>query len=250
MTHLEDGRLRAYIDGELGPDGKAEIDRWIEEDETVRLRLEAMRERDRRIPALLAVLDVPPPTERVRRAIGEARGTSRPSRRPGTRIRWAQAAALVLFLAAAASALPTSPVRMWLSERVAGEAAQEAPADAATAVATPLTGTRIAPASDHVDIELTGLPPGSDIIVTLVASADAGLFVPVEGSSLETFAARGRIRAALTAGPVRVELPTDVASATLTVDGRIYLSKDGSQLDLPGPVEERSQGRVHFRTVR
>ena len=108
----------------------------------------------------------------------------------------------------------------------------------------------MAPANGRIEIEIVGLPPGTEIVVVFVTSGDAGITFPVEGSSSETFEARGQIRVSLASGPVRVELPSAVAYASLTVQGRIYLTKEGDRLGISGPVERQSQGLIQFRTDR
>ncbi len=256
MTHLDDGRLRAYLDGELGPAEAADAEEWIAQDDDARLKIEQMRQRDEHISTLLGELDEAPPTDRVRQAIEEARMTSRGGAEPSVRstplVRWAQAAALVLLGAGAASAaLPGSPVRAWLTERSTDGEVQQGPVDPREqGVATRMTGARVAAANGQVRLEVTGLPIGAEIEVLLVPGDTAGLYAPVQGSSFETFTAFGRIRVSVSSGPVRVEIPRDIGSASLSVNGRMYLTKEGDRLELPGPVVEQAETTIRFESTR
>lgn len=259
MTHLHEGRLRAWLDGEIPEAEVQEIERWLRDDPVARQALDGLRARDRRVSELLRRLDVAPPTARVRAAVEAER--SRVARRtpappsarriPGRRL--AQAAILVLLLAGAASAaIPGSPVRDLLTglfgpDAGPGEAALptsvEAPEDRADPAGEEAS-VRVAPRDGRVRVELTGLPRGAEVRVVLVSGPRAAVYGPA-GTEWET--GTGWVRAELPGGPVRVELPRDVGAADLLVDGRVYMFKRGDRMDLRVPAADSSATEIRFR---
>lgn len=257
MTQLDEGRLRAWLDGELTPGEGAEIEAWLEENPDVREKLARLRRREEVVGRALEAMDPTPPTERVRRRLGlssrieAASGTGHRSPQAATagwwarRSRVAQAALFLALLAGGASAaLPGSPVRDWMEQLVtkAGPTTPTAVADEAAAD-DERVGARIAPADGAVELELVGLPPGTEIEVMLVESGRASVTAP-RGARFST--AAGRLTATVPGGPVRVEIPTSVR-AILRVNERMFLEKTGDGLTLRGPVTDRTPAQLRFR---
>ncbi|MEX2467770.1 MAG: hypothetical protein WD995_12740, partial [Gemmatimonadota bacterium] len=58
----------------------------------------------------------------------------------------------------------------------------------------------------------------------------------------------GRVEAMVAGGPVRVELPRTGGAVSLEVDGQPYLTRSGEELDVTGPVRQRSDARILFDT--
>jgi hypothetical protein len=258
MTHLDEGRLLSLRDAPSGHDKEAV--QHVASCEACRSALDAARMQEEEITNALTSLDEAWDLDAARAAVGArvAEESGRAAQAsvvptPQRRMSWSlsRAAGLVLLTAAGASAaLPGSPVRGWLSEVFSSEvpavvnpAAVDAPATAA-APESEDTGVRLAAASGPLQIVVQGLRPGEEVHVRLVPGDEAAVFAPV-GSRFTS--AVGRIEAATTAGPVRVELPRDVTSVALEVNGRIYLRNTAEGLSITGPALERTDSGIVFR---
>ena len=220
--------------------------------------LASAREAAMRTTSLLATLDVPAPTERVRARLAERRLDRHPApaRRPWIRRSdLAKAAVLLVGFSGmvAAAVHPASPLRRWLAGD-AGPVEAAAPATtaqptAATTAAPPEVGVRVALVPAGVTISLAGVALGTALEVTWVdaeAGAGAAAVYSSEGTTFSTSASEGRIDASTVVGPVRVELPREAARASLVVDGRVYLEKAGERIDYPGPPALVEGTRVRF----
>lgn len=262
MSNFDEGRLRAWLDGELAPGEGLELQARFHQDPHMVRAAEDIRAREARVGSLLSTLDVTPPVERVRRALETARSGSRNedlapyradprsrvavSRASGARL--AQAATLVLFLAGAASAaIPGSPVRAWLDRALGSgpEPAAIVPGLAEEPVPEE-GGLYVAPGRDRLDVDLVGVPSATEIVVTLVPGDTAVVYAP-EGSEYEWDAELGRARANVSGGPVRLELP-DGVDVDLIVDDRVYMSRRGGRTDFRVTPTFESESEFRFRS--
>lgn len=247
---VQEGRLKAWLDGELPPEEANVLARRVEEDFALRNAVEELRGQDARVREILDRLGDPtPPTERVRTAVTRARRESGRRGRP----RWsrlAQAAALVLFLAAGASAaLPGSPVHEWLRAALG----DPTPTDGAIPTNGPVgragpdeTGLAMVPHEGAMRIELVDLPRDAEIVVRLTDQSRVGVF-GLSDSGLEWEGEAGRIRARARSGPIRVELPRELDAADLLVNGRVYLLKRGDRMDLRVSPADSSATEIRLR---
>ncbi|MGD2069896.1 MAG: hypothetical protein PVI57_14590 [Gemmatimonadota bacterium] len=259
MTSLDEGRLLAYLDGEMEPGQRAEVEAWLGQSGAARAALAGVRERRNLVGRALAGVDVPVPdleTVRARiRARVEVHGTTATAAAAvGGRRRWAQAAALVLFLGAAgaSAAVPGSPVRAWLASLLdGGEPSATVPAAAVDEASPDDMGLRVRPSEGRLAIDLAEVPEETEVVVRLVEGERGGVYAP--RASFRSGA--GRIEATLTGGAtagagtdrVRVEIPRGATLATLHVDGALWLRKDGERLDFPGPAALVSSDSIVFR---
>ena len=255
--HLVEGRLIALRDGVEAADDEARA--HLEACGTCREALATLRERGsevaRALHALDAGWDVELARAEVRARVAEV--TAARSRTPtlvGRRSRAAvlslsRAAGILLVTTAAASALPGSPVRRWLSDRMdGGESVAATPTAAESAPtaarASESTGVRLSVPSGPLRVVLRDVAPGSEVRVRLVAGTEAAVFAPA-GSRFTS--ATGRVEAQVTPGEVRVELPTGVDTVSLEVGGRIYLRSTDAGLEVSGPVTSRTDDEILFR---
>jgi hypothetical protein len=95
----------------------------------------------------------------------------------------------------------------------------------------------------RIEVVLTGVQPGSRLDVVWRDAATARVSAAA-GSSFSY--AEGRAEARVTAGPVRVELPRYAPVVSISVDGRTYLRRSSSGLELLAPVVEQSDDLVRF----
>lgn len=258
MTDVfEDGRLLAYLDGELSASERASVERLLGEDPEARARLEHVRRRARTVELALAGEAVPIPDRgrirhAVRRQVGEVGRSPEPDldetgpdrgRGWTTRRRLAQAAVLVLLFAAGASAaVPGTPVHAWLQELLPTDPVETGIRSEGVAAEPPegsagsrQVGVRVSPAEGRLVVVLTGRDADSEIEVRLVDGPRGGVFAS-QGTEFSSGA--GRIDAELADGPVRVEIPSAATEATVRVDGVVYLEKRGAAVELPGPGAE------------
>lgn len=283
MTHLDDGRIRALMDDELSGSDASTVRLHLEECEPCLTRLAELEERSTLVARALERLDtaVPPTGERfavLERIVSAPRGErvgptervatvepTRPDNRARTfRIPLARAAMLALLLGAGVvTALPASPVRGWIAAGWARAAELfDSPDSAATPVSpteeaappTPdvsveaqdatLAGVRLDATGEGISIVLRGIGPGSLIVVRLVPGGEAGAFA----DDPATFAtAAGRIEVIGAAELVFVDLPLEATTASIEVNGGIYLRKVGERIDVTGPIESRTTEEIHLR---
>ncbi|GMV05560.1 MAG: hypothetical protein AMXMBFR53_18380 [Gemmatimonadota bacterium] len=263
MSHLDEGQLLTLRDGAGIP--VAEAAAHLAACARCREALEASRQRSAAVAGALGVLDGGFPhlahdleraRERVRLRVSEhaaraAGATSLPARRT-RRAAWSasKAAGLLLVTAAGLSALPGSPVRRWIGERLepaAEVAAPSAAPAAAEAVAPPApeeAGVRLPLTAGPLAVVLRDAAPGTEIRVRWITGSEAAVFAPV-GSRFTS--GQGRIEAAGVAGVVRVELPRGVTPVSLEVNGRILLRSTPEGVDVPGDAVDRTADGLTFR---
>ena len=95
-----------------------------------------------------------------------------------------------------------------------------------------------------MELQIRDLPQGAEVRVILVDGDRAAIFGP-EGTHFLTEA--GRIEALAPAGGIRVELPREASTATVVVNGEVYLRKIGERLEILGPVQDSAAAEIRFR---
>ncbi len=298
MTHLDDGRLRALLDEELGePDGSA-VRLHLEECTTCRDRMTELEERCTLVAQALGQLDTAAPPASAHAALleriasappweGDDLTRHAPSPNSGSeppvngdrptlevaspkRVRMAfrmplgRAAILALFLGAGvATALPASPVRGWIASgwaRVTDlfdrEDQVETPVGALGDVpdATPdgdvgpqdvmPGGFSIDATGQEISIVLREIGSGTLIVVRIVPGGQAGVFAD-EPASFRS--ALGLIEVSGALDRVFVDLPQEATVVSIEVNDRTYVRREGNRIDVPGPVEERTDEEIRFR---
>lgn len=241
MNHSTEGAIVALRDGAL-----------IDADDRLHVEgcgvcSEALDEATRRaewIQQTLSVGALAVDTDAAKRAVRERldgiRAAERPRRR---RFSLAQAAALVLFGAVGASALPNSPVRTWVGERMTPSPDVPAAVTTASDAAEPIeTSVDVAVGPAGLVISLRGVPESSRVEVAWTNETTARI-TAADGSSFSI--AEGRVESVVTGGPVRLVLPSTAGPLRLDVNGRRLLSRNGAELELPeGSVAETADGLV------
>lgn len=272
MTHQDEGRLMAYLDGELAAGDARAVEEHVERCTPCRDALAAVREGRAVVREALALADSPAPAGRVRAAVlaragavgsppyappwpgrpGEPRSSGDPRRWAGARAAWAQrgrlaqAAVLVLLLAGGAAALvPGSPLRRWVTELAVSEAPAPAESVATTAEEPdPEVMVRVGSAGGRIRILLQELPTGTEVLVRLVEGDRAAVFAP-QGARFSS--GDGLLEAEVPRGPVRVEIPRAVAEVSLRIGDRIYLTARAGSVEVAAPTAERTGTEIQFR---
>ncbi len=155
-------------------------------------------------------------------------------------LRWlGRAAALVVVGAGAASALP-GPFHGWIPRVFAGGEPSQAPTPAVAPSGVEVGG-RMATGDGPVVVRLDGVPSGTRIDVRRVDGSTVGVLA---GTGSAFAYASGEVRATVAAGPVTVELPEGLESATLVVNGATYLVVDAAGMDVRGPRADSGAGNL------
>lgn len=276
MTHLDEGRLRALLDGELGEDRAEAARAHLAECGACSARLAEAEREAVRVGSALRRLDTAPVPAGAREAVIarvgsvaaaaapvpiESRKPSRPhprrARRRFGRSSLLRAAALVLgFGGLVATALPASPLRGWIGSGwglaveffrgARGEPAPslEPPAAAAPTQAPEPAGVRLEVPGGELLVRLAEAAPGTELDVRLTDGFQAAVFAPPPAGFRTS---EGRIEVIGGSGRVRVDLPRSVGAASIEVNGRISVRKVGDRLDALGSVVGRSEGEVRLR---
>jgi len=254
-AHPNDGLILAFLDGELDRSGQEEIRIHLDGCGACRNTAHDLRESSEAAAQGLAVLDVQAPMELARTFLGRRfrREPSRPRIRfPGL----ARAAGIALLLVGgAASALPGSPVRQWITSgwdqltQVRDLSLEEAGPDpsgpeTAFVPGEEEAGAGIGTADGEVELRVLDLPEGAEVRVLLVDGDHAGIYGP-PGTHFRTEA--GRIEAVAPSGGVRIELPRGARRARVIVNGELYLRKIGDRLEILGPVRDSAAAEIRFQ---
>lgn len=256
--HLHDGLLQALLDREMAADAERETREHLAACPVCRERYAETRTASQTLASALALLD-PPARDpaviplRPRSAVRRAGAWRNPA--------LARAAAMLLTVAAAASAtIPGSPVRDWLAAAVdggadAGDLSRPAPV-AATSVADPAptaaeSGVRVAPLDGAFRVVVTDAAAGAEISARLVEDDRGGVFLAGDPADVRFATAPGSVRVSgVGEGALRVEIPRAAAAASIEVNGRRVVVKDGDQLQLLVPPGDTSGGEILFRPGR
>jgi Putative zinc-finger len=242
--HLGEGTLQALLDGELSPFDRAAAETHLGTCPACAAELRELRTLNERAAGLLARVDTPAPVAQAQMRMRARRARTVAAPRG---VVWRQAllraALLVLGVTGvAAAAVPGSPVCEWIVENVLPKQKQAAaptlrpqapaPAPAAPAENGPV-GVSFRP-EGSVRVVLTGATPELEIVARLGDGEYARARVHGPNESAHFSMAKGRIEVRLTddARSVEVLLPRTVDRATLEVNGRVYVSKQGESLVL------------------
>lgn len=235
MTHLEDGTLQAFLDDELAPGERAQVAEHLLGCERCHETYESLAQANALFTQSVSVLDVEPPARK--------RATSGSSPVSTGTASFVRAAALVLVLAAAASAaVPGSPVREWVLrtvDRTSQPAGPEDPAPGATADRRPSApaGVAVHPSNGSVLVALNGLEAMEVRLETASGTLARVSVVDAEREpGFRTSAGRVEVRDG-TGGSIRVRMPAGVSGARLEVDGRLYAETTAGVLRIHVPAD-------------
>jgi hypothetical protein len=156
----------------------------------------------------------------------------------------------------AASALPGSPVREWITlgwqaltgaDQPSGELQDPDSPPGENLLfpgtSTPEIGTRMAPSGGGIELALHDLQEDAEIRVLWISGDQAGIYA---GEGTRFRSEEGRLEAHSPPGGVRVEIPSSVSRVLLTVDGRTLLRKTDSGVEIVGSVQRQTPREVVF----
>jgi hypothetical protein len=257
--HLDEGTLQALLDGELDAPDRAAAEAHLAACAECAGELRALSALEERLGALLGQADAPAPVAQAQMRFRSRRAAAGHHQRFGGEARRAllRAAALVLGLAGvAAASVPGSPVRAWIEETVlpaeqpvqqpVAQQPEAAPAPAPVAEAP--AGVSIRPRGGSVRVVLTGAAPGLSVRARLVEGEHAEVFATGAARGARFRTSPGTIEVAgAGAGEVTVGLPRGARTATVEVNGRVYVAKEGGALRVTAPVADPASPEAVFR---
>jgi pyruvate/2-oxoglutarate dehydrogenase complex dihydrolipoamide acyltransferase (E2) component len=263
MNHAAEGTLLAFLDGETTSEAAAEIEGHMAGCEACRAELERLRAESQLVASALQLLDREPAAAATSQAWWSVRAAARqPAGRAAGRFALgslARAAAILLVFAGALAALAGSPVRELLGRLLgpddappARTAPEPAPAPPRPAAAEParaeLPGVVLVPTDGRVRVLVWSVQPGAIIRVNLVEGNRVSVEAGSDAEDVRFRSGSGRIEVmSLGSAEAVIQIPRSLPLASLDVDGRQWLFKDGDQLRLNGPVVEQSRDLVVFR---
>ncbi|MFW6206290.1 MAG: anti-sigma factor family protein [Gemmatimonadota bacterium] len=234
MDHLNDAGVQALLDGELPPDERDQATAHLAGCASCREIRDELARANAVFSEAVAALDV------------EVRPARRPeAARSGWRLTtpFVRAAVLVLLLAAAASAIPGSPVRGWIESVVTPRTPTVVPE-----VVTPVPEV-LQPAPDAAPAGVALSPVGAVEIVVSGLEDTSILLVETDEPEVSTTVAATERDPVFRTGPGRIEvtdgvggrltvaLPRSLASVRLVVDGQLYAEKEAGTLTVHVPGE-------------
>jgi anti-sigma factor RsiW len=249
MNHVHEGALQAWLDGELTASERSGLAEHLQGCGACRDRAAELRAAAERLSAALALVDTPPPAR-----VAPARRRAFAAPFAGGLVR---AAGLALLLAGGAAALiPGSPFRDFIADAWRNLASPaetdlvEAPVEPAQEEQEELAGSRLAvrPVDGVVRVNLVAPNADARIRVSFGDEAQAEISVERTGPDYELTGGRGWIDVeGIQAGLVTVRIPRTVGAATVEVDGRVVVRKEGDRLvrvpaGTDGPAVEVAPG--------
>ncbi len=255
MTHLDEGLLRALLDGETA-EGDTEAARaHLDQCDSCQALSVQLREASALVGAALRHLDtVEPPASAKAAVLARVGADARTA--PTERFAFARAAIIVLFFGVVvATALPASPVRGWLVggwTRTVALFTGPTPSDNAVASvereptpqAAEPAGVRLEVGTGDLVVLLQDIEPDTELEVRFVEGFQAGAFA-AQPARFRT--ASGLIEVIGGSGRVRIDIPRSLEVASIRVNGRMYLTKAGDELDIAGPILTRTSDEIRLR---
>ncbi len=244
MEHIDEGILQALLDGELNDtDGGGFLShlKWCA---TCQAEYEGLQRASAAVSGAFGLLDDTRPVSVV---------SSRPPSMVGNRRRRYAAAlpraAMLLFgfAAVGSASLPGSPVRAWIEARLEAPAvaAPEASISAASEPAPALAerGIGTSPHDGRLRVVVTGASEGLPVRIRFTPDLFGGAFSIGDTETTRFRSAGGLIEVFDAVGDeLRVEIPASAVEATVEVNGRTVLLKEGDRLQLIGDTADVPAG--------
>jgi len=258
MTHVDEGALLALLDGELESAERERVNEHLAACASCRDELDQLRAASTLFTSSLEQTDSPVPVVSDT-TVQAVRRRGRVKRAPRGMRDFGRAAVIVVGFAAAASAtIPGTPVNDWLRDLAGAQPATIATSETHDAPAmlelddfTPESGVSVLPENGVVHVVLQGATSDLRVKAVLVERPRAGVYAAGPAAEARFSTAPGRIEVVgAVGGEMRIELPLSARAATVEVNGRQYLSKEGDQLRLTMPAEDRAGAEVTFRVLR
>lgn len=256
MSHAAEGLLQAYMDGEVTGSAAAELEAHLAVCAACAAEHQRLRAENEVVAGALGLLDRPMPEAVVQQAYWRARGAAaRPPRRFGAGALARAAGVLLLVGGGVMAVVPGSPLRRAAQslldsgrEPVSAPVTAPAAAPEAAAADADMPGVTMVPREGRVQVRVWAVAASATIRVNLVDGVRVSVQAGAEAGDVSFRTSAGWIQVTnLGAGNMLIEIPRSLPFASLEVDGRQWLFKDGDSLRLNGPVVEQAKDRVVFR---
>lgn len=248
MTHIDEGRLQAYLDEELHLEERWRTEQHLQQCARCQQEMNELSARASRFTSAMRLLDSAPslvPAGAADAVVPLPVGAPAPRRGAasagqGMRRMVPRAAMIFLFAGAAASAtVPGSPVREWIEEIVAPSpdptSAESAPSidpGPMAAESVPEAGVFVDPLGGAVSVVLRDAREVS-VRTRLVDGSRAGVSAVGEAAGSQFTSGAGRVEVRnTTGGELWIEIPRVTTSATIIINDDVVLQKQDSRLDL------------------
>lgn len=264
MSHVEQGELQAYLDGEVTTSARAQIDSHIQSCGACAEQLEQLRSAATLFAFMMRGSDAPAPTAAALAEIQTVVPDVPRRRFALTRSALTRAAIFMVgFAALASAAIPGSPVRSWLSNALqtvgvidkapapAVVPAVPAPTEATANIPTDEAALAIQPADGHVRVILTNVLTGATIRVRLI-DGERATVQALGGATRARFrTGPGRIEViGVQKGEVAVEIPRSAWDARVEADGRMLFQKDREKVRVADPAQIGTNSEFVFKPRR
>lgn len=262
MTHVEQGELQAYLDGEVGMRSRAQIESHIHTCQACAAELEELRDAARVFAFAMRRSDAEAPTVSALAAVSAARGDVVRRRFSLSRASLSKAAIFLIgFAALASAAIPGTPLHRWIASALSSTAPAPAPAPPATVepAAEPAPAPVAAPSEAPAALSI--MPNEGRVVVILTdVAADAVIRVRlVDSDRAVVQATRGAAHARFRTGPGRIEvvgvhsgevsvdLPRGASDARVETDGRVLFQRDHEQIRLGAAAATGTNSEYVFK---
>ena len=259
MEHPDNGLIQALLDEEVVGTEADTLRAHLAGCGQCRATAVSLEEASREADRALMLVDTDPRLQRSRRRVlaKQHAGYRRISRHS---ISLAKAASIALLLTGAAvSALPGSPVRRWIVE---GWWALTGPAengpvgeDTGEGGATPEallpeggileTGASIPSSTQEVELWIHDLAPVAELRIVWTDGEEAWIYA---GEGTRFNLSGSRLEAFSPPGAVRVEIPRSLQKVVVGLNGNVLLRKSGGEVEIMGPVQERTPSEIIFES--
>jgi hypothetical protein len=233
--HIDQGRLQAWLDGELPPPDATSVSNHLEGCPVCRDAVRELEALEAAASGAISLLE--PPSPDVEAALWDVRRRRARARAAGHRQRLGAAAVVVLLLGAgAAVAMPGSPVRGWIEGRSEAEL-PSAPSDGSETAAAAALGVTVDLLDGAIVVVFHDAPEGMVLELEPVGETRVGVYAPA-ASRFRT--APGRVEVTVS-GPgdlLRVRIPDSARWAEIRVHDRVVARVADGDLVLPAAAGE------------
>ncbi|KPK81046.1 MAG: hypothetical protein AMS25_07995 [Gemmatimonas sp. SM23_52] len=239
MQHLDNESIELFLSGELSESEARPVRDHLAQCRACVRRVEAARQEDQEIGALLSVLDHPVP--RV-----EAEDVMRRARRRWLRPRTAAAGIVLLVAAGAASAVPGSPVRTWLAGLF--ESLQGTPPQQGLPVGVS-GGISVIPTEGFELVFETS--QGSGVIrIFLTDEAELAVRAIGGGPGYSVGPERVRVENAGSAADYEILVPRSAESVRIRVGETVVFTKQGASITTAAGPDARGRYILDFAALQ
>lgn len=262
--HPTRGTIQALLDGELDASAREAASSHVSACARCRA-IRASLERDSALfSSAVAGVDARPSDSEAdlpRTRPGTPSTPARPGRmgkaRPRPATRWSRAAIMraaaliIVFAGAAAAVVPGSPVGDWVREvkrQLAGEPAAPAPEPNVEIEGGDAAAISLLPDDGRLRVVVTGFSAESTVRVRIVEGIQGYVTVRRAAENPRFVTAPGRIEVnGQGDGEIWIDLPKSAVEASVEVNGRSVIRKEGEQLRMVRPATDSLFGDILFK---